>query len=109
MRAGPLRDQIEILEQRNTRDAGGAALVEYVPVATVFGSVEPLSSRERVINAQSQGRVSHRVRLRYFAGLTVRHRLAKVESDSRRVFGIVGVMNPDERRIEHECDVVEVV
>lgn len=108
MRAGPLRDQIEVLEQRNERDAGGGNTVRWEPVATVAGRVEPLSSRERMINAQVQGRTTARVTLRYFPGLTVRHRLAKVETDSRRTFEVIGVLNPDERRIEHVCDVVEV-
>ncbi|MBP9863350.1 MAG: phage head closure protein [Kofleriaceae bacterium] len=108
MRAGPLRDQIEVLEQRNTRDAGGGTTVTWEPVATVAGRVDPLTSRERMINAQSQGRTTARVTLRYFPGLSVRHKLAKVETDSRRTFDILGVINPDERRVEHVCDVVEV-
>lgn len=112
MRAGPLRDRLEVLESRTTKDAGGAAVVAVVPVATVYGRVEPLSARERVAHATISSRVTHRVTLRYFRGLSAKHQLRKVDTDGqlgRRTFEIVGVTNPDERHVEHVCDVVEVV
>jgi len=109
MRAGPLRDRVEILEQRTTRDAGGAATTTYVPVATVWGRVEPLSGRERILAGGTGAVVSGRITLRYYHGLSPRHRLAVTTRNTRRVFGITAALNPDARLIQHVCDVVEVV
>lgn len=105
MRAGPLRDRIEIQTPTTARDAGGAATVSYATEATRYGRIEPLSSRERLIAAQSQSRTTLRIYLRFYDGLTTRHRLKK----GSRTFGIVGVTQPDERERETVCDVVEVV
>lgn len=105
MRAGPLRDRIEIQAPTSTRDAGGALVVTYATEATRWGRVEPLSSRERLIAAQSQTRTTLRIYLRFYDGLTTRHRLKK----GSRTFGIVGVTQPDDRKRETVCDVVEIV
>lgn len=109
MRTGPLRDRVEILEQRSSRDAGGAATTTFTPIATVWGRVEPLSGRERILAGGMGSVMSHRVTLRYFHGLNPRHQLAVTTRNVRRVFKITAVVNPDGRLIEHVCDVVETV
>lgn len=104
MRAGPLRSRVEIQEPTTTKDSAGGAVVTYATVATRWGQVEPLSSRERLLAGQIQSRQFLRIRLRYFEGLSTKHRL-KVGTT---VYGIVGVVQPDFMKIEHICDVVEV-
>lgn len=104
MRSGPLRHRIEIQAPTESRDSSGGGSVTYATVATRYGAVEPFTSRERLIAGQMGTRVSLRVRLRWYEGLTTRHRL----KHGTRTFGIVGVIQPDERKIEHLCDVVEV-
>lgn len=111
MRAGPLRDRVRILAPADTRDAGGAVSTGTTQVAEVAAAVEPLSSRERLIGAQSASRVALRVRMRYYAGLTPAYKLQHIDTDATggvRTYEILGVWNPDGRRIEHICDCVEV-
>lgn len=104
MRSGPLRHRLTILVPVHTKDSGGTFTSTYTTVATRWGSVEPLTSRERLIAGQPQTRVTGRIRLRYFDGLTTRHRITHGD----RTFEIVGVTNPDERGRETLCDVLEV-
>ena len=104
MRSGPLRDRVTIKTPTFAKDANGAPTVTYATVETVWGRLEELSNRERLIAAQVQSRMVGRVRLRYYSGLTTRHQLVI----GSRTFGIVGVTNPDGLRVEHVCDVVEV-
>ena len=111
MRAGPLRVRVLILAPAESRDAGGSVAAADTVVAEVYAAVEPLSSRERLIaSAQTETRLSVRVRMRYFAGLTPAYTLRQLDDDApggMRTYRIVGVVNPDGRRIEHVCDCVE--
>jgi head-tail adaptor len=110
MRAGPLRDRVSIHKQRSTQDAGGGLDVSYEVVASgVPAEITPLSGRERVLAGQMGGTVSHRISLRYYRGLSIRHRLSTTTHGATREFGILAVLNPDGRQIEHLCDVAEVV
>lgn len=114
MRAGPLRDRVIVLAPASSRDAGGAVVSGFDVVAEVPAAVEPLSSRERLIAAaQVEARLSLRVRMRYFPRLSTAHRLRHLDSDApngtHHEFEIVGVTNPDGRKIEHVCDCVEAV
>jgi SPP1 family predicted phage head-tail adaptor len=104
MRSGPLRNRIEIQEPTEARDAAGGGTVTFATVATRYGAVEPLSARERLIAGQMGTRVAVRIRLRWYEGLTTRHRLKM----GTRTFQLIGVVQPDERKIEHVCDAVEV-
>lgn len=110
MKAGPLRDVFEILAPGDTVDAGGAVVVAPVLLGTRRGQVLEPSGHEREVAAQTVARHASRVRLRYFAGLSTRHRLRKIDADApngERVFEITDVSNPDGRKQEHLVDVVE--
>lgn len=88
-----LRQRIMIQAKTETRDARGGVTETWTTIATRWGSIEPLSARE-ILNAQQvDARVSHRVTLRYYPGLTPEHRLLK----DARVFHIEAVVNPLER------------
>ena len=104
MRAGPLRDRIDIQAPTTTKDAGGAAVVSYATVATRWGAVEELSARERIMAGATQARLSGRIRMRFYSGLATTHRLL----NGSRTFGITAVINPDGVGREHVCDVTEV-
>lgn len=112
VRAGELRDLFEIREQVTSKDAAGAPVVTFRTVATVRGRLLPLSGTERMKAGGQQATLTARVRLRYFRGLTSRHVLFLVDADhpdGGRVLQLAGVpINPDGRRVEHLCDVVEV-
>lgn len=77
MRAGKMRHRVTI--QREATDADGSPSVtdgmggkrlQWVDVATVWASIEPMAGKERLFAAQLEAGTTHRVRMRYYAGLT---------------------------------------
>lgn len=98
-----MRDRVDLLRPVVERDAGGAMKTTYPSSVTRWGHVEHVSAREQLLAGAERARISATISLRYFEGLDETYRL-KVGS---RTFGIVGVTNPDGRKIEHVCDVVE--
>lgn len=108
MRAVPaslMRTRVEIQSRVTTQDTYGAVTETWSTVATRWGRVEPLSGREQWQAQQVRPDVTHRVTLRYYDGLTARHRL-KVGD---RVLNITSVLNTEERKRQHECVCVEEV
>lgn len=75
MRAGSLRHRVAIQEPVETRDDHGGITRTWNTIATVWASVEPLSGTELYEAQQVQSRVTVRVRMRPYAGLTTKHRL----------------------------------
>lgn len=105
MRAGNLRHRGTIQEHKKTRVEGGGFETRWVDIAAVWFSLEPLSGEEQVIAQQLQATVSHRIRIRYRAGVKPHHRLKM----GNRIFNFSSVMDPDERRRELEIMATEEV
>lgn len=103
--AGRLRHRITIQSATEAQDAHGGTTRTWADVATVWGSIEPLRGREFMNAQQLQSEVTHRVQLRYYAGVTTAYRLRF----GTRLFNIVSVLNPSERNIELEIMAVESV
>lgn len=82
----------------------GEPTFTYSTFATRWIALLPLSGAERVASMQNEGTVTHRVRMRYTAGLKPKMRLV---SDGR-TFEIDSVVERG-RREEHELLVTEVV
>lgn len=104
MRAGLLRH--EIIIQSSTEAAGSSGdprprWDEVTPFATVWASVEPLTARETILADGVNSEMTHRIQMRYLAGLTSKHRI----KFGARYFDILGVRNIDERgeRMELLC------
>jgi SPP1 family predicted phage head-tail adaptor len=90
---GKLNHRLTLEAPAETPDGAGGVTRSYSPVATLWAHVEPLSARGAV-EAQALGaNVTHRIRIRYSADITLRHRLR----DGMRVFRIV-VMRERHRR-----------
>jgi SPP1 family predicted phage head-tail adaptor len=88
-----MRHRLELQSLSSEQDEYGQEVGEYWPIATVWGSLEPLSARE-ILSAQTQeGEVTHRAVIRCNANLTVRDRIAY----KNRTFEITSVINPLER------------
>lgn len=96
VRAGKLRHRLKIEKKTVTRDTFGEEVITYTEVATVWGSVEPLSGSEYFAARQTQSSVSHRVRMRYIEGIDAEYRITLGD----RVFEIDSVINPQERNAE---------
>ena len=99
MRAGALRHTVTVQQRTELPDSFGEPAQTWTTMhADQPASIEPLSGRE-LINAQAiQSDVTHRVRMRYVAGVETKHRVAF----GTRVFDIRAVRNVNERNIELE-------
>lgn len=92
--AGDLRHRVTIqAEQRSDDGYGGSSLPTWSTVATVWAEVKPLKGREQLHGQQLEGRVTHRIIMRYRAGVTAANRLLF----GTRAFNIRSVVNVDER------------
>ena len=99
MRAGKLRHRVEIQEAADTSDShGGGRVGTWNTIAIRWGSVEPLQGRELFEARQVEARVTTRVKMRHYSGLTPKHRLS-FDSDN---YNITAVLNPDSRNVEVE-------
>lgn len=97
MRAGELRSVVQIEAPIDGRDGSGAPKLGYRTVATRRAAVEPLSATEQFEAHRSGLKRTCRVRLRYFDGLTSRHRFLL----RGRVLEIFSLIDADERHVEH--------
>lgn len=94
MRAGQLRHRITLqtpTESTSTSTMGRTPT--YADTATVWASVEPLSGNEQWRAKQAGTVVSHRIIIRYMAGVTSAMRV----KFGSRYFGIESVINENER------------
>jgi len=98
MRLGPLRQRVNIQARSATVDAFGQESETWATVATVWASVEPLSGRELLTAQQVQGETTHRVRMRYQAGVTTSTRLLF----NLRPFDVRSVINKNEAGVSLE-------
>lgn len=70
--AGKLRKRLTLqVNQPSAKDNFGAWVDNWVDVATVYASVEPISGREFFNAAQIQSDITHRIRMRVRKDLTV--------------------------------------
>jgi SPP1 family predicted phage head-tail adaptor len=101
--AGKLRHQLTLEQATDTLNARGEAIPSWSTVTTLWGSIDPLSGREGFAAQQMYASATHRIRLRYRAGVVPKMRLTK----GARVFKIEAVLNTDERNRELVCLVTE--
>lgn len=96
MQAGKLRHRVTIQQPTSVTDSYGGQSQTWSDVATVWASVEPLSGNERWRAQQVQPGISHKVTLRYRAGINSSMRIVH----EARNLNIDAVLNTDERNIE---------
>lgn len=105
MHAGELRHRIVIEQPTLTQSASGAAVETWATFLECWAAVEPLAGREYIAARQTANEVTHRVRLRWQAGVTDRMRV----KFGSRVFRIEAALDVRERNIELQLMCVEVV
>ena len=108
MRAGLLRHRLNILLDTETRDTAGGDVIYTAPspvTTTVWGSVQATAGNERLAAARTNAETTHMIRIRYWAGLTTRHRF---EFGAHR-FEILWIDDKDLRHVELVCECKEVV
>lgn len=79
--ASRLRHTITIQKSVSTSDSVGDATLSYETVAVVRAEINPLSTRDRFLAAQSKSEATHRVVVRYD------ERLADMDGSWRLLFG----------------------
>ena len=105
IRAGDLEHRIEIWAPRepDTQNPYGEEAGTFTLAATRWGSITFLTGRELAFAAQQQSEATHKVVLRFFEGLTTRHRLVH----RGKTYEIESVNDDNFRGIEHEIMVKE--
>jgi SPP1 family predicted phage head-tail adaptor len=103
--AGRLNKRVIIQSPSIARNNHGEALTTWATVTTVWGSVEPISAKEVAVAQTFKGEVSHKVTIRYRAGVLPTYRL----SVGGRPFTINGIVDDKERHESLEIFCTEVV
>lgn len=99
MKAGELRHRVRVEKATESRDSTyGNVTIAWTTFAVVWASVEPLTGKETLTNDQVGADITHRVRMRYLAGITPKMRIVFRE----RALNIVSIANLLERNIEME-------
>ena len=91
---GSLRHRVAIEQPIRVAAGGGAAEIEWQPVATVFASITPKSGGETLAGDKLGGETTHVVRFRWRQGIDSTMRL----SHAGRTFAIRSVIDEGERR-----------
>lgn len=104
MRAGKLRRRITLERLEQVPDGGGGYTETWVALATLWAAVEPLRGNERFQAQQVSNTLTHKVTIRYRAGVTPKMRIVY----GSHVFAIEAVIDPEERheRLELLCSEV---
>jgi SPP1 family predicted phage head-tail adaptor len=95
---GGMRHRVVIQEAATTADSFGAPSLAWTDAAERWAEVRPLAGRELWEARSVRPDVTHAVTLRYYEGLTPRHRLVH----EGRVLRVESVLNPDGRKRFHE-------
>lgn len=104
MRAGSLRHTADIQVRSTTNDTYGEPANTWTTyLQGVRLSIEPLTGSEYFAAEAQQGVVTHRIRMRYQAGIEPYHRI----SFGGRVFDITSVRDVFEKNRELEIYAVE--
>ena len=91
--AGKLRHRVAIQSLSETLDSYGEPTSGWSTDETVWASIDSISGREVEIGEGQAGIITHQISMRYSANATVKKRLLF----GSRIFGIVSVLNHEER------------
>lgn len=91
--ASGLRRKVKIQEAILTPDFGGGYSEEWEDVCSVSAGIEPVSATERLVAFKHESEISHRIMIRYRAGIKPDMRVMLGE----RVFSVLAVINVKER------------
>jgi len=105
MRAGRLRHRIEIQQDTPVRNDMGEPVPGWATIHTVWASITPVGGQERFSNNKESAEVSHKIKIRYLAGLSPAMRIKY----GTRIFDIQNVLNYDERNADMEILALEQV
>jgi SPP1 family predicted phage head-tail adaptor len=96
MQAGSLTQRVVIEQPGTARDDYGERPITWLPVATRWACITPLTGRELWNAQQVQPDVTHNVSLRYMRGITPKMRI----NYGGRILQILSVITVDENATE---------
>lgn len=70
-----MRERLTVQSPHERQNPFGEASLEWQDEGEVWASVQGLSSREMLMAQQSDAIITHKVRMRFFPGITHKHRL----------------------------------
>jgi SPP1 family predicted phage head-tail adaptor len=93
MSIGDLNQRITIQSQTRTADGMGGWTETWATLATVWAAVWPVSAREILKAGQTSMEITHRIKIRYRAGVDPSYRILF----GTRYFSIMSIINVGER------------
>jgi len=97
---GTLNRRLTLEAPVETADGSGGVTRSYAAVATLWGSVEPATARGAVEADALGADVTHRIRIRYSADITLRHRFR----DGDVIYRIVALRERDKRFLDIDAE-----
>jgi SPP1 family predicted phage head-tail adaptor len=101
--SGDLRNRLLVQSSATAPNVEGEPIDVWTTVATRWGKVEPLSAHEQFVAVQTQSLATHKVTIRYYAGLDPSMRF----QFGTRVFQIESIVSTDAIKTEQVCMVIE--
>ncbi len=92
---GELRHRVTLQAKTQTTDIIGGATVAWSKVTDLWAKIEPQSGMQTFRMGQLETPITHKVTIRYRAGVTANQRLLF----GSRVFEIVEALNPEEANV----------
>ena len=103
MRAGLARHTVEIQAASQTADAIGHMTTTWAKEATRKAQIDALRGAEYLAAQQAERKTTHRVRMRYYSGLTSAHRLYWTEEAKTLDIVAVCPVGQKRRMVEVMC------
>lgn len=103
MRIGRQRHRLVLESSTETRDAAGGVTQTWALVEVLWASIDPVKVDERPTSAQVGATATHKLRMRYYSGLTHSMRF----KFGSRYFYVVEILNPAELNVEQQVMVRE--
>jgi len=98
MNIAALRERLTLEQPVRAADGGGGAAVTWETVTELWAHVRPVTGDERLRHDQLAGRLTHRVLIRYRAGVVPAMRLRQ----GARIYEVVAVL-AEQRRAYLVC------
>ncbi len=98
--SGALRHRVTIQRPSTTKDRLGGPTRTWIPVATLWADIQPLSGREAVIANRLSAQITHQITVRYQPVFDNPQQVSQMRVLYRsRIFNIHSALNDDEQRV----------
>lgn len=100
--AGRLRHRVRLDQRAETRDQFGGVVVSWVPLATVWAAIEPVSVREFITSEEQNSEITARIVLRSRPGLDFTLRIVHVvNGEDGKVYNPHGFLADKDSGLEY--------